>query len=121
RAVDEPRGDVYSSARSGVALRWTLLGTLLVVGCASTLPPQAAPPAWMHETFTADDLRTIWERAGIATPTSARATRTIDLSATDSDFAEVMDAIAQRVERTIIVAGGIHEKVTVQLRGVPWR
>ncbi|HZU97364.1 MAG TPA: hypothetical protein VFF73_11755, partial [Planctomycetota bacterium] len=44
----------------------------------------------------------------------------LDMSLEDADLREVMDEVGRRVRANIIVEPDIHEKVTVDLEGVPW-
>jgi len=44
-----------------------------------------------------------------------------ELTVEDADLRDVMDQIGRAVGRNIIVEPDIHEKVTISLRGIPWK
>jgi type II secretory pathway component HofQ len=57
-----------------------------------------------------------------AEPRALAAQRVIPaITVEDADLREVMDQIGRQVGTNIIVEPDIHEKVTISLRGIPWR
>lgn len=99
------------------------VGLILAGGlaaCASPPPaperhPVAAAPARAKPELTRDIEAFLESRRGVGG-------RTIpDLTVEDADLRDVVAAISSTTGQRIVVAEDVHERITISLRGIPWR